>query len=243
MVRRVVLIEHGHRPADDRVARWLGARGYALDWRFPFAGDALDAEPGEDVAGTVIYGGPYEVAETAKHPFLAEEARWIERAMARDLPVVGLCQGGQQIAHILGAAVGPLPGVPHEFGYYPVFATPEGRDLMPETLVVAQAHFHGFDLPAGAVLLARGETFPNQAFRHGARTFAFQFHSEVTRAGFRRWQEAPWAPWGKPGVQTRDAQDALAARFDAAQDAWFTGFLDGLFGVTVADAAPATALG
>lgn len=119
--------------------------------------------------------------------------------MRRDVPMLGICQGAQAIAHVLGAGVGPIPGDPHEFGYYPDYGTPAARNSIPEVLHVAQAHFHEFDLPVGAELLATGDPFPHQAFRYGEHTCAFQFHPDVTIAGFRRWQNAYWARLRQPG--------------------------------------------
>lgn len=57
-----------------------------------------------------------------------------------------------------------------------------------------------------------------------------QFHPEVTIEGFRRWQNAPWAKYGRPGAQTREEQDALMYGHDARQAEWFYGFLGRLFG-------------
>jgi len=123
--------------------------------------------------------------------------------MGKGMPVLGICQGAQSIAHLLGANVGPLPGEPHEFGYYPIYATEQGRKYLPEVMHVTQSHFHGFDLPDGAELLATGDRFPHQAFKYGELTFSFQFHAEVTIDGFKRWQQADWAHKGKPGTQTK----------------------------------------
>ena len=100
-------------------------------------------------------------------------------------------------------------------------------------------------LPAGvtvlrtvvAPLVASSALFAHQAFQYGATTFGFQFHAEVTPAGFRRWQQSDWAYYGKPGAQTRAQQDAAMARHDPAQHQWFMGFLDRLFGATVRGAA------
>ena len=47
--------------------------------------------------------------------------------MARGIPLLGICQGAQSIAHVLGAAVGPRPGEPHEFGYDSIHATDAGK--------------------------------------------------------------------------------------------------------------------
>ena len=158
--------------------------------------------------------GRFNVFEEDRHPFLHEEARWISQCMARSIPLLGICQGAQQIARVLGAAVGPKPGEPTEFGYYEITPSAEGREIFPEQLVVSQSHFHTFDIPAGATQLAGSALFPNQAFRHGETSYALQFHAEVTPEGFRRWQNAPWARYGKPGAQSREEQDRLMAAHD-----------------------------
>jgi len=46
-------------------------------------------------------------------------------------------------------------------------------------------HWHGdiFEVPPGAVSLASSDKTPCQAFRHGDKTYGFQFHIEVTREG------------------------------------------------------------
>jgi GMP synthase (glutamine-hydrolysing) len=225
---KIVLIPHGDDPMDDRVNMWLARRGIVPEVRRPFRGEALGPVD-QSVAASVIYGGPFDAFAHDRFPFLAEEARWIEGCLARDVPLLGICQGAQQIAHVLGAAVGPPDPVVHEFGYYPLVPTEAGRALIPEGLHVAQAHWHGFGLPAGAERLAASAAYPVQAMRYGL-AHAFQFHAEVTPAGFRRWQARDWAPWGRPGVQPRAEQDRLMALHDAAQDRWFNAFLDRVLG-------------
>ncbi len=227
--RRLVVIRHRDEPQDDRIALYCAMRGTELDVIKPFRGQTL-GEIDDTVIGSVICGGPFNVFDEAKHPFLLDEARWIRQSRAGDRPLLGICQGAQQIARALGAWVGPKADEATEFGYYEIEATEPGRNIFPARLVVAQSHFHEFHVPAGADHLAKGALFHNQAFRHGRNTFGFQFHAEVTPEGFRRWQEAPWARFGSPGAQTREEQDRLMARHDHAQHEWFIGFLDRLFG-------------
>lgn len=229
MTRRLVLVRHGDDPPDDRVVTFAVAKGIPYEILKPFKGESL-GEPDDDVIGTVIYGGPYNVFDEDVHPHLREEARWIRDCMAKGIPILGICQGAQQIARLMGANVGAKPGEPYEFGYYPIRPTEAGRSFFPESLVVCQAHFHTFDIPEGAEHLAGSDAFPNQAFRIGPKIYGFQFHPEVTIEGFRRWQEAKWAQYGKPGVQSREEQDELMLRHDKAQADWFYGFLSDFFG-------------
>ena len=102
---RVLLVRHEDGPDDDRVTSYLKTAGIAADIRRPFRGEPL-GEIAEDIVGTVIYGGRYNAYDTELHPFLAEEYRWIEAALAAGLPTLGLCQGAQMIAWQQGAWVG-----------------------------------------------------------------------------------------------------------------------------------------
>jgi GMP synthase (glutamine-hydrolysing) len=236
MGKRVVLIYHNDGPTDDRAFTYMKQAGFTLDVRRPFQGDSLET-PGDDVAGSVVYGGPFVPAEEANHPFLRDEHRWIADCMEREIPLLGICQGAQSIAHVLGAKTGPRSEGLYEFGYYQVRPTQAGKELLPEPLHLSQSHFHEFETPKGAELLAESDWYPQQAFRYGTTTYAFQFHAEITPSGFRRWQEADWAHFGKPGAQTREEQNKLQAEHDDAQHRWFMGFLEKFFPKSKAAAA------
>ena len=227
-MKKIVLIRHDDGPDDDRVVNYLRQRGIEPDILRPFLGESLPRFD-DGIAASVIYGGPFNVFEEEQHPFLYDENRWIEACLEHDRPLLGICQGAQSIAHVLGAYAGPLPGNEHEFGYYEITPREAGRDWFPPSLHVAQAHFHEFRLPAGAELLASSQMFGQQAMRVGNNVFGFQFHAEATPDVFRRWQISDWAHYGKPGAQTRAEQDALMRLHDQAQHDWFVGFLDRFF--------------
>ncbi|MFM8266866.1 MAG: type 1 glutamine amidotransferase [Ilumatobacteraceae bacterium] len=221
---RVVLIKHDDDPCDDRVSAWFAAKGLDCDWRYPYRGDPL-GRVGGDVEATVLYGGPQSIPDVHEHPHLVREAAWVLECERRGVPVLGFCQGAQVIAYALGAPSGPLDDGRCEFGYYPLRVAPAGAAVIPDGLVVCQSHFHQFEVPAGAELLASSDAFTNQAFRYGEHVWAFQFHPEITVTGFRRWQDIHWAPYHRPGAQRRDEQDALMVRHDPIQHEWMTGFL------------------
>lgn len=229
MDQRVLLVRHGDEPADDRVVSWCKAAGYEIETCKPFKGEPLP-ERADGYAATVIYGGMFNVYETDRHSFLNDEYAWIEASLAADIPLLGICQGCQQIAYHLGAWAGPREREIFEFGYYEVQPTQEAGDFLNRPLTVTQAHYHTFDLPKGAVRLAGNDNYENQAFRYGDKVYGVQFHPEVTQTGFRRWQQNKEDVYARPGVQSREQQLALMAQHDAAQGAWFTGFLDTLIG-------------
>jgi GMP synthase (glutamine-hydrolysing) len=83
-----------------------------------------------------------------------------------------------------------------EIGWYAVELTSEAlgdrlfAGCSPQ-LTVFQWHGDTFELPAGAVRLARGDACENQAFRYGDRAYALQFHLEMTAAMIEDWLNDP----------------------------------------------------
>jgi GMP synthase (glutamine-hydrolysing) len=177
--------------------------------------------PATRIAGIVVMGGPMGVHDTAAHPWLATERRWLATAVGAGLPVLGVCLGAQQLAAALGAPV--TTGDEPEIGVGRVELTDAGRAdalLGPEGDHLPVVHWHGdtFAVPDGAVLLASSDRYHNQAFRHGDRVYGLQFHLEVDDA-----VAAGWAPDLPPGIaldgpDRRPVEDAgrrVFARFIA----------------------------
>jgi GMP synthase (glutamine-hydrolysing) len=135
-------------------------------------------------AGLVVMGGPMSAYDRDRHPHLTEELWLIESALEARVPVLGICLGSQLLAHALGAPV--QPGRRKEIGWFPIRWM--GKALDDRVLAPVSAtrptvfHWHGdvFDLPAGAVPLARSALTDVQAFRFGATAYGFLCHLEVT---------------------------------------------------------------
>ena len=122
---------------------------------------------------------PESANDVNSKPYLRRELDWIERHVADDHRFLGICLGGQMLARALGARSKP-PDEIDEMGYYPVHPTPSGAELIPVGLHVYHWHKEGFEFPAGAELLARGEAFPHQAYRYGSKIYGLPFNAEVT---------------------------------------------------------------
>lgn len=167
----------------------IRARGHRI--RFVNFERHPDAEPQVDrYRGLVVLGGPMNVEDRERRAHLRTELRAIERALRQDKPVLGICLGAQLLAHVLGAPVRRLPQP--EIGWYELEATAAGcADPVFAALgartPVFQWHSFGFELPAGAVHLARTDSCEHQAFRYGEHAYGFQFHPEADAALIQRW--------------------------------------------------------
>ena len=150
-------------------------------------GDTLP-EPGE-LDAVLSLGGPMNVYEDERYPFLRAETIFLQSAAARGLPVLGICLGAQMIAKAAGAAVTRNRG--EEVGWGTVSLTFDGRADplfrgLPTTFPVFQWHGDTFGIPEGGALLATGNDCRNQAFRC-SRSYGLQFHLEADRALLAEW--------------------------------------------------------
>jgi len=136
-------------------------------------------------------GGAMNVDEVERHGWIAEEKAVLRELLAREVPLLGLCLGGQMVAAAAGAD--PRRASRPEIGWHQVAVTPEGEDdpllgpLAP-SFEAFQWHSYEFPLPSGAIPLARSEVCL-QGCRLGERAWAIQFHPEVTGADALRWIE------------------------------------------------------
>ncbi len=234
---KVLIVLHQETSNPGRVGQSLVQRGFDLDIRRPRFGDSLpDTMAGH--AGAVVFGGPQSANDT--DAFLRREIDWFDVPLREAAPCLGICLGAQMLARHLGAAVAPHHGNKVEVGYYPIEPTEAGHRFMPWPKKVYQWHREGFDLPSGAELLARGETYPNQAFRVGPAAFGIQFHPELTLAMMYRWTTKGAPRMSLPGAQQRCDHFAGRSIFDAAMKAWLNDFLDRWIGTAQAPASAAT---
>jgi GMP synthase-like glutamine amidotransferase len=145
-----------------------------------------------DHSAIVVMGGEMHARDDERFPYLAREVELLQDAVAHDVPVLGICLGGQLLARALGADVRPAGLL--EGGWVPispvdgVAGDPVLGHLQGPTGVFSW-HVDIFDLPDGATQLATGDVTEQQAFRHG-RAWGLQFHPEVDGELFESWLAA-----------------------------------------------------
>jgi GMP synthase-like glutamine amidotransferase len=106
-------------------------------------------------------------------PFVPREAELFEQALESDVPILGLCFGGQMLARVLGSRL--YRSEQSEIGWLPVRTHDPGL-VSPGPWF--QWHFDSFSVPPNAKVIAETDVGP-QAFVSG-RSLGLQFHPEVT---------------------------------------------------------------
>ena len=159
---------------------------------------AVELDEGEKIPpldgfdALLVMGGPMDVWETEKHPWLLGEMDVIRAWVAEGRPYLGLCLGHQLLAQACGGHVGLMEGAPEVgIAQIPVPADPIFTGV-PALCTCFQ--WHGAEvkrLPPGAVLLASSDACPIQALKLGASAYGLQFHMELTKTTAAEWGALP----------------------------------------------------
>lgn len=224
IARQILVIVHQATSNPGLVGEKLRSRGYHLDIRCPALGDSLPKTMTQH-AGTIVFGGPMSANDDDTLPFIRTELNWIAMAVASGRPYLGICLGAQLLARVLGAQVLPHPEGQREIGYCDLQPTPLGMPYFTMPMSVYHWHNEGFMLPAGAVHLATGDTFPHQAFRYGEAAFGLQFHPEMTTQLIDDWTTRGAEQLDLPGAQPRDRHFAGHHRHGDQVERWLDNFL------------------
>ncbi|MGH3873181.1 MAG: type 1 glutamine amidotransferase [Pseudonocardiaceae bacterium] len=190
MGARLLVVQPSDGDPPERLGEWLAGAGAELVLCRPATDGVPDSLVGVD--GVVCMGGAMGAHDDADHPWLAP-LRWLlADAVARRLPVLGVCLGAQLLAVATGgivrqAAEGPEAGTAlvakrDAAGHDPLFAP---LPLTPDVIQFHHDEIHR--LPPGATLLASSPRHPNQAFRVGAAGYGLQFHIETSPTTVLSW--------------------------------------------------------
>jgi GMP synthase (glutamine-hydrolysing) len=166
---------------------WAKSKGHSLSATRFYNNEPLPNV--EDIDWLIIMGGPMNIYEESKYPWLAQEKRFIEQAIENEKIILGICLGSQLIADALGAKVFPNPD--KEIGWFPIELTSEEQtpqvfNFLPNQFTVFHWHGDTFDLPDGATRIAKSEGCENQAFAYGERVIGLQFHLESTKGSVQK---------------------------------------------------------
>jgi GMP synthase (glutamine-hydrolysing) len=186
---RVLSVTHGPTVPGGVFDEAVEAGGHALErWSVP-DGDSPKAVRAYDAV--MVFGGSMHPDQDDRFAWLEREVEFLRGALAAGVPVFGVCLGAQMLARAAGAGVRPADSP--EIGWLNVLLTPAGTTdpvlgVLPPEATVFQWHHYTFEVPRGAVELARSEIC-TQAFRLEQSAWGIQFHAEVTLPMVAAWTE------------------------------------------------------
>jgi GMP synthase-like glutamine amidotransferase len=186
----VLVVQHTPGGGPGRFGAWLEEEGLDLEVVRAFEGATLP----ERLHGRalLVLGGGYLPDEDARAPWLPRTRSLVREALDAGSPVLGICLGGQLLAHVAGGVVRGEHGAP-EAGSTALSlrADADGDRLfggLPARLHAIEHHVDAItELPPGARWLAESERCPYQAFRCGEQAWGVQFHPEATPENILRW--------------------------------------------------------
>jgi GMP synthase-like glutamine amidotransferase len=164
-----IILQHGDLGPPGVFEEWLRERG------IPFEVHAAWRDPMPEVRGAPFLAslGAIQSVTQSEPEWVPAEVEVVREAVAADVPVLGLCFGGQALSAVLGGGVDRLERT--EIGWIAIESAAPGE--VPEGPWL-QWHNEILRIPPGATLLGHSPAGP-AAFRHG-RHLGVQFHPEAT---------------------------------------------------------------
>jgi len=161
------------------IEEWALLKGFSLASTHLYKNDSLPEL--EHFDWLVVMGGSMSVNDEAALPWLRPEKAFVKQAILAGKVVIGICLGAQMIANVLGSKV--QYNEHKEIGWFPIHWDPEAlrhtlfRHIPPSLNVM---HWHGetFEMPLGAMPLAKSKACMNQGFLYKEKVLGLQFHPE-----------------------------------------------------------------
>ncbi|WP_318212787.1 type 1 glutamine amidotransferase [Streptomyces sp. SJL17-1] len=229
----VLVVQHEEEAGAGLVGEHLVRVGLRLDVVRAWEGEALPADLGGH-AGLLVLGGAVNCEDDEAAPWLPGVRALVRESVAEEIPLLGICLGGQIVAHALGGSVttrsqGPELGAV-QIRRLPAVAEDPVLGEVPDGALAAQWHWDDVDrLPPGGVPLLTGDECPHQAFRVGSVGWAVQFHPEVDGDAVAKWAAEDGERVREAGTEpesavasVRRAEPELRTVWGAVAEAWGT---------------------
>jgi GMP synthase-like glutamine amidotransferase len=206
--RRGLILSHGDEAPAALLEEWLSEHGC----EYVVHDVTQKALPSLEGFSFIASLGSVQSATKADPPWVAAEIELLRDAIEAEIPVLGVCFGGQALSIALGGAV--TPAAKPQIGWFELAERVDEVPLGPWF----HWHYEQLSVPPGGEPLAHSEAGP-AAFRHG-RHLGLQFHPEVTLEVIASWARSE-AELEKLGVNPQElrAQSEVLAPL-ARRHAW-----------------------
>lgn len=204
---RIHYLQHVPFEGPANIVQWVFNKGHMLTGTHLYNYESLPSVDKFD--WLIIMGGPMNIYEEKKYPWLKYEKQLIKEAIDKGKIVLGICLGAQLITDVLGGKVTQNPQ--SEIGWFPITLNTQAKKSLlfkdfPQSLHVFQWHNDTFSiLGKGAENIAVSEACENQAFIYKEKVIGFQFHIESSEDSIGSIiHNCPYDNVNDPYVQTKD---------------------------------------
>src|SRR5689334_20863960 len=177
---RLVVLHHLDRAFLGGAAEPIRAAGVELDERDLKRGDPLPAVGEADAI--LSLGGDQSVRDIDRYDYMQAEAELLRVEAERGTPILGVCLGGQLLAHALGGRVERLPRRMVKWAEVEKLPAAD-RDpvigVLPSPVRALHWNEDGFSIPPEAVELLSRAGDGGEAFRWRENAWGIQFHPEA----------------------------------------------------------------
>ena len=187
-IKPVLIVQHAPYEHPAVIRRALESQGTQTITIHPYLNETFPSH--KEISGMISLGGSMHANDDQTHPWIPKECALLRACVTEQLPVVGVCLGGQMMARALGGRVEKNTAV--ELGWFPIHLNEAGKadpvlGSAGDSPTVYHWHEDTFHLPADATLLAYSKACPRQAYRIGDKAYGFQFHPEADHQLLHEW--------------------------------------------------------
>jgi GMP synthase-like glutamine amidotransferase len=178
---KIHCIQHVEFETLGTIVEWIEGRGHSLSTTHLYKNQSFPNLDNFDLL--IIMGGPMNIYEYEKYPWLREEKTFIKEVIDAGKAVLGICLGAQLVADILKAKI--FKNKYKEIGWFPVLTVKQEKfetpllEGIPKELIAFHWHGDTFKLPENAVRIFESEACNNQGFIYKNRVVGLQFHLEM----------------------------------------------------------------
>ena len=184
---RIHILQHADFEDEANINVWAIKKKYPVSRTLLYNNERLPDLNDFDLL--VVMGGPMNIYEEEKYPWLKEEKEFLKLSIQGNKKVLGICLGAQLLSDVLQGKV--YKNAEKEIGWYPVKLL---KDNVRETILdhfpdlFTAFHWHGdtFSIPPGAKHIAKSDACQNQGFIYKDRVVALQFHLESSNVSIDR---------------------------------------------------------
>ena len=168
----VNVLQHTPNEGPGSIQKWAHLHHHEFYVYHPYQFGILPTA--EETDFLVILGGPMSPNDDL--PWIKQERQLIKKLLAKNVPILGICYGAQQIVKTLGYQVKKAPV--KEVGWGPVTVQTNIIKGLPHELTVLHWHEEMFEIPQEAKILFSNDNLQNQGFVLGKQAVGLQFHLE-----------------------------------------------------------------